>query len=765
MKSPFSTSSSSLLGGRITPFLLFLSLLLRHSTCLDVLPSSSSLLVLASDDGSGATTTSIHSLGGNRRILLSDNAKEEENKKTLLRRGSSQPTTTTTTAVGDGKMEKEQQEDVHNDQAIADSAKTTSTIKDYDESIVRCLLVASHISYSKSTATNDDDHRTTVIAGDDTSLHGIGLPSSHTEWNCQVLPESSSSSTTTSTTRTTGRLLRVQGLESWVQNFVVTNEAEDDEARHSRAMKGQDIKFVRKGSSSTDTSSSSSASTTTTTTSAGDCMSKVGIHSGETELVVSIRQRRREPAKDYQQEQQHNNNNSNILTGGTLHLGSTIKAGKPSGGANHKDDTDDDDDDDDDNNTELVDLVDRFSKESLLQSFQLRRQQQQQGPHNSAPDGIAGGGWGSHNHQHRRRNLLSSSGTKSTLVVRATIGPIDATTLSRAIFGNSSGTVSQSPPNAAIDGDWSMRGAIQACSHGQLDTKPATWPLSSSATFSVPVVGLDQIQNGVISVDIGTKVPFGRYDAMTALWFGAEALLGLGLNGQYLENTFDIIMFCLPPGTEEGWIAEGWVNHPFSLYNNDWCKYPSAMMHELGHNLNLDHARDVSQDHDYGDQTGVMGTSMINEDGPKMCYNTANSYHLGWYRAQQLDWDPITQGNVVTRLVGIVDYNPMNTDQNTNVIVRLGPPSDDAGYFIGYNKAEGINAGTMEGQNMVTVTRYGGLSSDGKATMTDLLTLLYEGDEYRIVGYNNGSSVVVDLIIRWTSTTNTMPLVEILVAP
>jgi hypothetical protein len=246
------------------------------------------------------------------------------------------------------------------------------------------------------------------------------------------------------------------------------------------------------------------------------------------------------------------------------------------------------------------------------------------------------------------------------------------------------------------------------------------------------------------------------------MWFGAEAVLGLDVaNGQYLEDTFDHVLFCLPPGTTGGWIAEGWSNHPFSIYNNAWCLYPSAMQHEIGHNYGLEHAKDFESE--YGDRTGVMGSSIADENGPKMCFNTANSYKLGWYVHQQLDWDPITQGSLSTRLVGVVDYNATNDDLYTNVVVRLGVANDDAGYYIGYNKAEGFNSGTMEGPNMVTVTEYGGLASDGTGTMTDLRALLYQGEEYRIENYRSGAGVGT-VIVRWTGWSNDAPLVDVYMA-
>jgi len=41
-----------------------------------------------------------------------------------------------------------------------------------------------------------------------------------------------------------------------------------------------------------------------------------------------------------------------------------------------------------------------------------------------------------------------------------------------------------------------------------------------------------------------------------------------------------------------------------SVYNDEWCTYLSAQLHELGHNLNLGHSGEGSQAYD--DQSGYM---------------------------------------------------------------------------------------------------------------------------------------------------------------
>ena len=66
-----------------------------------------------------------------------------------------------------------------------------------------------------------------------------------------------------------------------------------------------------------------------------------------------------------------------------------------------------------------------------------------------------------------------------------------------------------------------------------------------------------------------------------------------------------------------------------SVYSNDWCNYVSAQVHEVGHNLNLGHSGEGTET--YADQSGMMGFSYGGESTPRMCFNAAKNYQLGWY--------------------------------------------------------------------------------------------------------------------------------------
>lgn len=117
------------------------------------------------------------------------------------------------------------------------------------------------------------------------------------------------------------------------------------------------------------------------------------------------------------------------------------------------------------------------------------------------------------------------------------------------------------------DNGINARTQFAACSQNQMTIEP------------VPEVG----DNGVVTITIpaiASPPPEGSYEgnhkvlAYQALQV-AEATYG-GPHG--LQNQYDFVMFCLPPGTGD-WAAYAYVNRWDSYYNNHWCSSVSSQMH------------------------------------------------------------------------------------------------------------------------------------------------------------------------------------------
>jgi hypothetical protein len=167
---------------------------------------------------------------------------------------------------------------------------------------------------------------------------------------------------------------------------------------------------------------------------------------------------------------------------------------------------------------------------------------------------------------------LVTSGDKTVLVLRVVANDTTTTSseaeLADEIFGAS--------------GDpFNLKTGFSQCSYNQLTFEPT--PL---------------VPNGVQTVTIAEDaigMTMGNVEDLVVT--AATTLLG-NLPGQ-----FDYVMICTPNGATGG-IAYAYMNSWLSVYNNQWCNYPSAQLHEIGHNLGLHHSGEGSEA--YGDQSGMV---------------------------------------------------------------------------------------------------------------------------------------------------------------
>jgi hypothetical protein len=110
-----------------------------------------------------------------------------------------------------------------------------------------------------------------------------------------------------------------------------------------------------------------------------------------------------------------------------------------------------------------------------------------------------------------------------------------------------------------------LQSQYKACSYDQLQF---------NAVISNTEVGSD----GVYTVFLPATAITGASDSAIRIAAVDEATANLGT----LTNVADHVMVCLPPGTTGGWIAYAFINHWLSVYNDIWCGYPSAQIHEIG---------------------------------------------------------------------------------------------------------------------------------------------------------------------------------------
>lgn len=275
--------------------------------------------------------------------------------------------------------------------------------------------------------------------------------------------------------------------------------------------------------------------------------------------------------------------------------------------------------------------------------------------------------------------------------------------------------------NDVFDDASSLKTQTEACSYGKVEIKP----------FQGNTPNNKYISNGIVDVKIDYSIGSGDDGMDQAALKAANEQLG-DLN----DPMFDLIMFCFPPGNN--FLAFAYPNSKYSFYNNQWCGFVAAQMHEVGHNLGLAHSGQLGED-EYGDGTGIMGGS-ANTDDNRMCFNPQKNYQLGWYEDKVETINPLDGiGRREFVINGVSDYEK---NDDALVVLRLKQMSKEQDYYIGFNRATGINRDTSEDKNMLTIVRkeYGLADQYGQSTK---VSSLIPGKRHVIENFNGERDIQI----------------------
>ena len=100
-----------------------------------------------------------------------------------------------------------------------------------------------------------------------------------------------------------------------------------------------------------------------------------------------------------------------------------------------------------------------------------------------------------------------------------------------------------------------------------------------------------------------------------------------------------------------------------------------------------------------------MGFSYSQDDGPRMCFNAAKNYQLGWYsdKTKVISPGASTDNCFAGDLYGTAFYADAGA-QTVGIKVNTDTSTD---VYIMYNAKTGIQSGTVEGGNQVMVVTTG----------------------------------------------------------
>lgn len=313
-------------------------------------------------------------------------------------------------------------------------------------------------------------------------------------------------------------------------------------------------------------------------------------------------------------------------------------------------------------------------------------------------------------------NSNRSIGQKELLVIRIEARDSSTTATEEQLFDD------------VFNGEITFTKQMNSCSHGKLTINPATG---------------QNINNGITTIKLDNVVGKSSDSVVEEVEKDAVLLFGRSL------NEFNHVMFCMPYGTlfknGKGELSTTWhayvpgdwrYTNFVTIYNDRWCSSISAGMHEVGHNLGLEHSNESGST--YEDETGSMGYSSLQPTFAAMrCYNPSKSWQLGWYSEHSRRINPFIDAPFQTVLTGIT-RPPLDGDPSRNILLQI--PNGQTNIYLGYNLAEGYNAETVEGRNKVLVNE----KAPGDRTYSNLLAKLSRGNTYTIKNYEgSGENLVI----------------------
>ncbi|CAJ1961535.1 unnamed protein product [Cylindrotheca closterium] len=327
-----------------------------------------------------------------------------------------------------------------------------------------------------------------------------------------------------------------------------------------------------------------------------------------------------------------------------------------------------------------------------------------------------------------------AKGTKTVLVVRVeatdTSTSLSEAELASDVFGDAG------DPN-------NLRSQYLACSYDKFELTKA-WGRRGVST---------NIVNGITTVQVPLSKSAGEAAILNAI--NSEMTTQFSTR---VSDLADFVMFCLPPGVmHPDDIAYAHMNGYRSVYNDVACQQVSTQLHEIGHNLNLNHSGRGNSE--YGDKSCMMGFSYDKDDIPYMCFNAAKSWQLGWYsdKAFAVKPTPSDKHDFTVELNGIVDYGVTNK----HVLIKIEQEQSTWAYFINYNLAKGMNRSTQLGKDRVLVTLK---DTSDEGNTSNLIAELKLDQKLTIRNFNGRAGE--ELSVEWKSITNDVAIIFIgLTAP
>ena len=259
-----------------------------------------------------------------------------------------------------------------------------------------------------------------------------------------------------------------------------------------------------------------------------------------------------------------------------------------------------------------------------------------------------------------------------------------------------------------------------------------------------PAIG-DNLSNGVMDLTIPLNV-----DGMDYRDVEASVTKHLSKKG-FIPKHYTNVMYFFPEGVKmRGIRGYATLNGRISVFSNRFGSTHSLLMHEIAHNFGHHHSG--SQIGEYGDDTGMMGHQVFEDDAPHACFNGAKSWWFGWYSDRHTEVTPTSESRILNML-SIDDYLNGQISSNDQYTVARIVGANEIDLFVMYNRAKGINSQVLGHKDQVTIVSQKG---ESKPSFLEAGLSLDDSDETASSRWTksdwngSGKTLVIQLCERFT---------------
>lgn len=354
----------------------------------------------------------------------------------------------------------------------------------------------------------------------------------------------------------------------------------------------------------------------------------------------------------------------------------------------------------------------------------------------------------------RRRATNTAGQHQSVLVVRIMNAPEDSVTTANVeneLFVALFQGVNASSP--------SVKKQMMLCSRGRVILNPISDANSIvSVVISVPSgqensreTWLETAAQMVMQIYFSSQLPVLQGDGTTATTTVTSYL-------NRLRHQADHVIMILPTSyPDTSFVGTADVNSSLSSFAATWITSLSSAMHELGHNLGLQHSG--TNNDEYGDNSGYMGESVQGQGTPQKCYDAAQHWFLGWYDENQrisltTDNLPLLPPQQIT-VAAFVDHNKLNYgNSHMAILLQL-----NGNTYLQFNRAKSYNAGTdTSTADRLVIVRDIGSRTVLLAGLDDVQNAVYQDGGWtvrvcrRVVNWQDESHI--DYVVLAVSSSN-----------